>query len=214
MRGYISTVLGCPYEGEIKPQAVVDVAKVLWDLGCYEISLGDTIGVGTPLKARQLLRAVAGDVPMANLAMHFHDTYGQALANLYAGMEEGCRVIDSAAGGLGGCPYAPGATGNVATEDVVYMLEGMGIATGVDMAKLVAATNVVSGLIGRPPVSRVAAALNAKSGPRNRPVNSVVCRSSFFVARRAARVNLNLQRAISTYFQDNSTCPLQCVSLS
>ena len=99
---------------------------------------------------------------MANLAMHFHDTYGQALANLYAGMEEGCRVIDSAAGGLGGCPYAPGATGNVATEDVVYMLEGMGIATGVDMAKLVAATNVVSGLIGRPPVSRVAAALNAK----------------------------------------------------
>ena len=163
VRGYISTVLGCPYEGEIKPQAVVDVAKVLWDLGCYEISLGDTIGVGTPLKARQLLRAVAGHVPMANLAMHFHDTYGQALANLYAGMEEGCRVIDSAAGGLGGCPYAPGATGNVATEDVVYMLEGMGIATGVDMAKLVAATNVVSGLIGRPPVSRVASALNAKA---------------------------------------------------
>ena len=104
--------------------------KTLWDLGCYEISLGDTIGVGTPLKARHLLRAVAGNVPMANLAMHFHDTYGQALANLYAGMEEGCRVIDSAAGGLGGCPYAPGATGNVATEDVVYMLEGMGIATG------------------------------------------------------------------------------------
>jgi hydroxymethylglutaryl-CoA lyase len=162
VRGYISTVLGCPYEGEIRPQAVVDIAKVLWDLGCHEISIGDTIGVGTPVKARHLLRAVAGDVPMANLAMHFHDTYGQALANLYAGMEEGCRVIDSAAGGLGGCPYAPGATGNVATEDVVYMLEGMGIATGVDMSKLVAATNVVSGLIGRPPVSRVAAALNAK----------------------------------------------------
>src|SRR5262245_41159914 len=162
VRGYISCVLGCPYEGEIRPQAVVDVAKTLWDLGCYEISLGDTIGVGTPMKARQLLRAVAGTVPMPNLAMHFHDTYGQALANLYAGMEEGCRVIDSAAGGLGGCPYAPGATGNVATEDVVYMLEGMGIATGVDMAKLVAATNVVSGLIGRPPVSRVATALNAK----------------------------------------------------
>ena len=142
---------------------VVDIAKALWDLGCYEISLGDTIGVGTPLKARQLLRAVAGDVPMANLAMHFHDTYGQALANLYAGMEEGCRVFDSAAGGLGGCPYAPGATGNVATEDVVYMLEGMGIKTGVDMPKLLAATNVVSGLIGRAPVSRVASALNAKS---------------------------------------------------
>jgi hydroxymethylglutaryl-CoA lyase len=162
VRGYISCVLGCPFDGEVKPQAVVDVAKALWDLGCYEVSLGDTIGVGTPLKARHLLRAVAGTVPMASLAMHFHDTYGQALANLYAGMEEGCRVIDSAAGGLGGCPYAPGATGNVATEDVVYMLEGMGIATGVAMPKLVAATNEISRLIGRPPVSRVAAAMNAK----------------------------------------------------
>ncbi|SHH11739.1 hydroxymethylglutaryl-CoA lyase [Bradyrhizobium erythrophlei] len=162
VRGYISCVLGCPFDGEVKPQAVVDVAKVLWDLGCYEISLGDTIGVGTPLKARHLLRAVAGAVPMANLAMHFHDTYGQALANLYAGMEEGARVIDSAAGGLGGCPYAPGATGNVATEDVVYMLEGMGIATGVDMTKLLGATNEVSRLLSRPPVSRVVSALNAK----------------------------------------------------
>ena len=162
VRGYISCVLGCPFDGEVKPQAVVDVARTLWDLGCYEVSLGDTIGVGTPLKARQLLRAVAGSVPMASLAMHFHDTYGQALANLYAGMEEGCRVIDSAAGGLGGCPYAPGATGNVATEDVVYMLEGMGIATGVEMAKLVATTNEISRLIGRPPVSRVASAMNAK----------------------------------------------------
>lgn len=163
VRGYISCVLGCPYDGAIRPAAVVDVAKVLWDLGCYEVSLGDTIGVGTPHKARALLRAVAGHVPMAHLAMHFHDTYGQALANLYAGMEEGARVIDSAAGGLGGCPYAPGATGNVATEDVVYMLEGMGIATGVDMTKLVQATNNISRLIGRPPVSRVAAALNAKA---------------------------------------------------
>ncbi len=162
VRGYVSCVLGCPYEGEIRPQAVVDVAGTLWDLGCYEISLGDTIGVGTPLKARQLLRAVAGSVPMASLAMHFHDTYGQALANLYAGIEEGCRVIDAAAGGLGGCPYAPGATGNVATEDVVYMLEGMGIKTGVDMDRLLAATNEISRLIGRPPASRVATALNAK----------------------------------------------------
>jgi hydroxymethylglutaryl-CoA lyase len=166
VRGYISCVLGCPYDGEVKPQAVVDVARTLFDLGCYEISLGDTIGVGTAAKARQLLRAVAGEVPMAKLAMHFHDTYGQALANLYAGMEEGCRVIDSAAGGLGGCPYALGATGNVATEDVVYMLEGMGIKTGVDMAKLVAATNTISKLIGRPPVSRVASALNAKARAR------------------------------------------------
>jgi hydroxymethylglutaryl-CoA lyase len=162
VRGYISCVLGCPYDGEVKPQAVVGVAKILWELGCYEVSLGDTIGVGTPRKARELLRVVAGSVPVAHLAMHFHDTYGQALANLYAGMEEGVRVIDSAAGGLGGCPYAPGATGNVATEDVVYMLQGMGIATGVDMPKLVAATNEISKLIGRSPVSRVAAAINAK----------------------------------------------------
>ncbi len=162
VRGYISCVLGCPFDGEVEPQAVVDVARTLSELGCYEVSLGDTIGVGTPLKAKHLLRAVAGSVPMTQLAMHFHDTYGQALANLYAGLEEGCRVIDSAAGGLGGCPYAPGATGNVATEDVVYLLEGMGIATGVDMPKLVAATNAISRLIGRPPVSRVASALNAK----------------------------------------------------
>ena len=136
--------------------------ETLWDLGCYEISLGDTIGVGTPVKAKAMLRAVAAHVPKANLAMHFHDTYGQALANLYAGMEEGVRVIDSAAGGLGGCPFAPGATGNVATEDVVYMLEGMGIETGVDMARLVAATNEITALIGRAPASRVANALNAK----------------------------------------------------
>src|SRR6266849_9277062 len=162
VRGYISCVLGCPFDGEVEPQAVVDVAKTLSDLGCYEISLGDTIGVGTPVKARALMRAVGGSVPVANLAMHFHDTYGQALANLYAGMEEGVRVIDSAAGGLGGCPYAPGATGNVATEDVVYMLEGVGIATGVDLPRLVAATTEVSRLIGRPPVSRVAAAMLAK----------------------------------------------------
>jgi hydroxymethylglutaryl-CoA lyase len=162
VRGYISCVLGCPFDGEIKPPVVEDVAKRLWDLGCYEVSLGDTIGVGTPLKAKEMLRAVAGSVPIASLAMHFHDTYGQALANLYAGMEEGVRVIDCAAGGLGGCPFAPGATGNVATEDVVYMLEGMGIATGVDTTKLLAATNEVSRLLGHPPVSRVASALNAK----------------------------------------------------
>ena len=162
VRGYISCVLGCPFEGDIKPKAVADLARTLWDLGCYEISLGDTIGVGTPTKAKDMLRAVAAHVPMNRLAMHFHDTYGQALANLYAGMEEGVRVIDSAAGGLGGCPFAPGATGNVATEDVVYMLEGMGIKTGVDMEKLLAATNEITALIGRTPASRVANALNAK----------------------------------------------------
>lgn len=163
VRGYVSCVLGCPYDGAVAPQAVVDVVQTLFELGCFEVSLGDTIGVGTPTQARELLRAVSGAVPMSALAMHFHDTYGQALANLYAGMEEGCRVIDSAAGGLGGCPYAPGATGNVATEDVVYMLEGIGIATGVDMAKLLAATNAISAVIGRPPVSRVVTALNAKA---------------------------------------------------
>lgn len=163
VRGYVSCVLGCPFEGEVKPKAVADVAKTLSDLGCYEISLGDTIGVGTPTRAKEMLRAVGAHVPTAKLAMHFHDTYGQALANLYAGMEEGVRVIDSAAGGLGGCPFAPGATGNVATEDVVYMLEGMGIRTGVDMEALLAATNEITGLIGRTPASRVANALNAKA---------------------------------------------------
>jgi hydroxymethylglutaryl-CoA lyase len=163
VRGYVSTVLGCPFDGEVKPKAVADVAKTLWELGCYEISLGDTIGVGTPTKAKAMLRAVGEQVPMEKLAMHFHDTYGQALANLYAGMEEGATVIDSAAGGLGGCPFAPGATGNVATEDVVYMLEGMGIKTGVDMERLLAATNEITALIGRSPASRVASALNAKA---------------------------------------------------
>jgi hydroxymethylglutaryl-CoA lyase len=168
VRGYISCVLGCPFDGEIKPKAVADLASTLWDLGCYEISLGDTIGVGTPDKAKAMLRAVAANIPAAKLAMHFHDTYGQALANLYAGLEEGVRVIDAAAGGLGGCPYAPGATGNVATEDVVYMLEGMGIRTGVDVEKLLAATNAMSVVLGKPPVSRVASALNAK---KNRVVS-------------------------------------------
>ncbi|TGN89884.1 hydroxymethylglutaryl-CoA lyase [Bradyrhizobium yuanmingense] len=162
VRGYISCVLGCPFDGEIKPKAVADLARTLFELGCYEISLGDTIGVGTPDKAKEMLRAVSANIPPARLAMHFHDTYGQALANLYAGMEQGVCVIDAAAGGLGGCPYAPGATGNVATEDVVYMLEGMGVRTGVDMEKLLAATNAMSVVLGKPPVSRVASALNAK----------------------------------------------------
>ena len=162
VRGYISCVLGCPFDGEIKPKAVADLATTLWELGCYEISLGDTIGVGTPDKAKAMLRAVSANIPADKLAMHFHDTYGQALANLYAGMEQGVRTIDAAAGGLGGCPYAPGATGNVATEDVVYMLEGMGVSTGVDMDRLLTATNEMSGVLGKPPVSRVATALNAK----------------------------------------------------
>ncbi|MBS0440188.1 MAG: hydroxymethylglutaryl-CoA lyase [Proteobacteria bacterium] len=137
VRGYVSTVLGCPYQGDVPLADVVRVAKRLHDLGCYEISLGDTIGVGTPAKARAMLSAVAQEVPMSALAVHFHDTRGQALANILACLELGVGVVDSAVSGVGGCPYARGATGNVATEDVVYMLHGMGIITGIDLQKLI-----------------------------------------------------------------------------
>lgn len=137
VRGYVSTVLGCPYQGEVPLADVVRVAKRLHALGCYEVSLGDTIGVGTPGKARAMLQAVASEVPLTALAVHFHDTYGQALANILACLEAGVRVIDSAVSGTGGCPYAKGATGNVASEDVVYMLHGMGMTTGIDLDKLV-----------------------------------------------------------------------------
>lgn len=158
VRGYVSTVLGCPYQGEVPLADVVRVASKLLALGCYEISLGDTIGVGTPAKARAMLRAVAHEVPMAALAVHFHDTYGQALANILACLEEGVAVVDSAVSGTGGCPYAKGATGNVATEDVVYMLEGMGIATAVDLPKLVETGLWLSAQLGRQTSSRVARA--------------------------------------------------------
>ncbi len=136
IRGYVSTVLGCPFEGEIKPQQVLRVAKQLFDMGCYEISLGDTIGVGTPLKAKHLIDLIAQEIPIEHLAVHFHNTFGQALANIYACLESGISVIDASVGGLGGCPYAIGASGNVATEEVVYMLDGMGIETGVSLNKL------------------------------------------------------------------------------
>jgi hydroxymethylglutaryl-CoA lyase len=159
VRGYVSCVLGCPYEGEITSSAVVAVSKALLDLGCSEISLGDTIGVGTPRKARDLIQTVSSVVPLDQLAVHFHDTYGQALANIYACLEEGVRVIDSAAGGLGGCPYARGASGNVATEDVVYMLNGLGMVSGVDLPKLLDAVALISQAIGREPASRVARAM-------------------------------------------------------
>ncbi len=149
VRGYVSTVLGCPYQGEVAVSAVVDVARRLHALGCYEISLGDTIGVGTPLKARRMLAAVASEVPMAALAVHFHDTYGQALANIAACLEAGVRVVDSAVSGAGGCPYARGASGNVASEDVVYMLHGMGIDTGIDLPSLAATGRWLAGLLGR-----------------------------------------------------------------
>ena len=155
VRGYVSTVLGCPYQGEVPLADVVGVAKKLHALGCYEVSLGDTIGVGTPLKARAMLKAVASEVPMAALAVHFHDTYGQALANLLACLEEGVRVADSAVSGTGGCPYAKGASGNVATEDVVYLLHGMGMHTGVDLEQLSDTGRWLAALLGRESGSKV-----------------------------------------------------------
>ena len=159
VRGYVSTVLGCPYQGEVPLADVVRVAARLHALGCAEISLGDTIGVGTPLRARAMLRAVASEVPLAALAVHFHDTYGQALANILACLEEGVGVVDSAVAGTGGCPYARGATGNVASEDVVYMLHGMGIATGIDLPGLIAVGQWLSVQLGRATASRVARAM-------------------------------------------------------
>jgi len=155
VRGYVSTVLGCPYEGDIAPDQVAKVAKALAELGCYEISLGDTIGVGTPLKAKRMLEAVAAEVPIEKLAAHFHDTYGQALANLYAVLEEGISVIDASVAGLGGCPYAKGASGNVATEDVLYLLNGLGIKTGVDLDKLVTTGEWISEQLNRNNGSKV-----------------------------------------------------------
>jgi len=155
VRGYVSTVLGCPYQGEVPLADVVRVARRLHEAGCYEVSLGDTIGIGTPGKARAMLRAVADEVPMAALAIHFHDTRGQALANILACLEEGVDVVDAAVSGTGGCPYAPGASGNVATEDVVYMLEGMGIATGVDLPALVDTGRWLATLLGRASGSKV-----------------------------------------------------------
>ncbi|MBD7986948.1 hydroxymethylglutaryl-CoA lyase [Luteimonas sp. Sa2BVA3] len=155
VRGYVSTVLGCPYQGEVPLADVARVARALHAMGCYEVSLGDTIGVGTPAKARDMLRAVASEVPMPALAIHFHDTYGQALANVLACLEEGVAVVDAAVSGTGGCPYARGASGNLATEDLVYMLHGLGVATGVDLDALVDTGAWLSGILGRATGSRV-----------------------------------------------------------
>lgn len=159
VRGYVSCVLGCPYEGDIDPVAVADVAAGLFELGCYEISLGDTIGTGTPLKTQKMILETAARVPVSCLAAHFHDTYGQALANLLAALQMGVAVIDSSVAGLGGCPYAKGATGNVASEDVIYMLNGMGIETGVNLSQLVEAGRFISDFLQRPNGSRVARAM-------------------------------------------------------
>lgn len=159
VRGYVSCVLGCPYEGNISPGAVAAVAGRLLELGCYEISLGDTIGVGTPRHAQRLIDVVTEKVPVAQLAVHFHDTYGQALANILAVLEKGISVVDSSVAGLGGCPYATGASGNLASEDLLYMLDGLGIETGVDLKALVAAGNYISDQLGRPSGSKVARAM-------------------------------------------------------
>jgi len=162
VRGYVSCVMGCPYQGDISPKAVTQVSKDLLDMGCYEISLGDTIGAGTPRATSLLLEDVLKDIPAQKLAAHFHDTYGQALVNLYKALEYGIATIDSAVAGLGGCPYAKGASGNVATEDVVYMLNGMKISSGVNMDRLLTASSYISEVLGRPPVSKAANALLAK----------------------------------------------------
>lgn len=159
VRGYVSCVLGCPYQGDVEPDSVANVSKALLDMGCYEVSLGDTIGVGTPGSTTQLLETLLRGIPAEKLALHCHDTYGQALANLLVGLQHGIATIDASVSGLGGCPYAKGATGNVATEDVVYMLNGMGIDTGIDLDKLMVAGNRISAALNRSNGSKVASAL-------------------------------------------------------
>jgi hydroxymethylglutaryl-CoA lyase len=158
VRGYVSCVLGCPYEGEINPDRVADVAAALFERGCYEVSLGDTIGTGTPDRTIELIETVGKRIPVTGLAGHFHDTYGQALVNTYAALTMGVQVFDASVSGLGGCPYAPGATGNVSTEDLLYMLNGMGIETGVDLDRLIAAGSFIGEKLGRQTQSRVARA--------------------------------------------------------
>jgi len=162
VRGYVSCVLGCPYEGDIDPEQVALVAEKLYKMGCYEISLGDTVGVGNPASVTKMLAAVSARVPTEKLAVHFHDTYGQALANIYAALQVGVSVVDSAIAGLGGCPYAKGASGNVATEDVVYMLNGLDIKTGINFNKLLKAGWFISDKLGRAPVSKVSNAYLAQ----------------------------------------------------
>jgi len=162
VRGYISCVVGCPYEGDIEPDKVAEVAEALFHMGCYEISLGDTIGVGTPAKTQRMIKACAQRVPIEQLAGHYHDTYGQALANIYASLELGVATFDSSIAGLGGCPYAAGASGNVATEDVVYMLNGLGIETGVDLDRIVEIGEWICGVLGKQPATKAGRAIAAK----------------------------------------------------
>jgi hydroxymethylglutaryl-CoA lyase len=169
VRGYVSCVVGCPYQGEVAPEAAADVAAALYEMGCYEVSLGDTIGVGTPRQVSRMLQAVARRVPVDRLAGHYHDTYGQALANIYASLELGVAVFDSSVAGLGGCPYAAGASGNVATEDVAYLMRGLGIETGVDLELLAQTGEFISRALGRETTSKVGRALAAKRQKADRP---------------------------------------------
>ena len=162
VRGYVSTVLGCPYQGDVAPEQVATLTKQLFEMGCYEISLGDTIGVGTPNKVKKMLEIVAHDLPMDQLAVHFHDSYGQAIVNIYAAIEMGVRSIDSSVAGLGGCPYAKGASGNVSSEDLVYLLNGLGLESGIDLNKLVAIGHWISDHLNKPNNSKVALAMLAK----------------------------------------------------
>ncbi|WP_348772767.1 hydroxymethylglutaryl-CoA lyase [Pseudoalteromonas sp. MMG005] len=162
VRGYVSCVLGCPYEGDIEPEAVLKVCKQLLALGCYEISLGDTVGVGTPNKVRSVISLLLQHIPIDKLAVHFHDTYGQALANIHSALELGIATIDSAVAGLGGCPYAQGASGNVATEDVIYLLQGLGIDPQIDLERLAKAGWAICDALNKSPVSKVSLALQAK----------------------------------------------------
>ncbi len=162
VRGYVSCALGCPYQGEVTPVAVTEVARALYEMGCYEISLGDTIGTGTPGKTQAMIEAVARHVPIERLAGHYHDTYGMAIANIYASLQMGVSVFDAAVGGLGGCPYAKGASGNVASEEVVWLLTGLGIDCGIDLDKLVATAAWIAERLGRMPESKVARAVLAK----------------------------------------------------
>ena len=161
VRGYVSCVLGCPYSGEVAPSSVAAVAAMLDDLGCYEISLGDTIGAGTPRKTQAMIEACAAKIPIARLAGHYHDTFGMAVANVYASLQAGMTVFDASVAGLGGCPYSPGASGNVATEDLLYLFEGLGVATGIDLDPLVDTAAWISRQLGREPGSRVARAVGA-----------------------------------------------------
>ena len=173
IRGYVSCVVGCPYEGAVRPERVAEVSAALLELGCYQISLGDTIGVGTPRQVRKMLDAVMARMPVEKLAVHFHDTYGQALANVLAALEQGVATVDSSVAGLGGCPYARGASGNLASEDLLYMLDGLGIDTGVDLNRLIDAGRYVCGRLGRPTGSKVAQAMAPPLLGKGSPIPAV-----------------------------------------